>query len=288
MQQMYPSLARAVETGPSAHYVSEFRALEKGGPQMAESLCPPGSIPYSDRPEFTLTCFLRTDQTGHYTPRRVPRRYRAGDFEIAEPRTDWVWHSEESGHFLNLALPEGQVRSLTGRRDGFGDLHHASFRCPTLAALVQHLWQSLAPGRARSRLLCEGLHQAVIGQLALLSGTRTAAPPRAAGLHKRVMAEIDARITETPDGALGTRHLAALAGMSQATFTRRFKATTGQSLHQYVITRRLERAQEYLRRAHPSIAEVAFACGFASQSHMTDAFRKKLGTTPAAYRTAFN
>ncbi|MEM7710434.1 MAG: AraC family transcriptional regulator [Pseudomonadota bacterium] len=32
------------------------------------------------------------------------------------------------------------------------------------------------------------------------------------------------------------------------------------------------------------LAEIAYACGFASQSHMTDVFREKLGVTPGRYR----
>ncbi|MDT1062613.1 helix-turn-helix transcriptional regulator [Paracoccus sp. CPCC 101403] len=53
--------------------------------------------------------------------------------------------------------------------------------------------------------------------------------------------------------------------------------------HAWITERRVGRARHLLRGAMP-IAQVAFACGFSSQSHLTRAFRKLAGRTPAEYR----
>jgi AraC-like DNA-binding protein len=67
-------------------------------------------------------------------------------------------------------------------------------------------------------------------------------------------------------------------------FAREFKRLTGFAPHQYVLGRRVERARALLARGERSITEVALTVGFSSQSHLTTAFRRVYGTTPAAYR----
>jgi len=51
-----------------------------------------------------------------------------------------------------------------------------------------------------------------------------------------------------------------------------------------VMDLRLARAQERLSQAGSSIVDVAVSCGFASQSHMTSVFRRRLEMTPGAFR----
>lgn len=288
MQAVYPSLASAVESGPAASYITDYRAAPSGGPQMAETLCPPGLVPYSSRPEYTLTCTLRAEKPGGLKGRIATRQYRLGDFQLAPPCAGDIWSSDGTAHFLNLAISAEDVETLLPRASGcFEGLHDAPFRCPTLNALFDQLWLSLAPDAEHSRLLSEGLYRAIVGQLSLLAGrtTNTLSVPR---LDTCVMGKIDEAIMECGTQKLSSRDLAELAGMSQSTFARRFKETTGQSVHQYVLDKRLERAKGLLRRPKAVLAQVAYEAGFASQSHMTDLFRKRLGTTPASYRKSLN
>ena len=97
-----------------------------------------------------------------------------------------------------------------------------------------------------------------------------------------------ARVKELIDANLhGELHLLALAkasGYSRAHFLRWFRSITGTTPHEYVIEQRVDRAQRLLSAPTPPLTEVAALCGFSSQSHMTLAFRKRLGLTPAAYR----
>jgi AraC family transcriptional regulator len=54
--------------------------------------------------------------------------------------------------------------------------------------------------------------------------------------------------------------------------------------HRYVIERRIERARQLLEQCELSIATIAVDTGFASQSHLTEFFRRSVGVTPAVYR----
>lgn len=77
--------------------------------------------------------------------------------------------------------------------------------------------------------------------------------------------------------------MASATGLSPSHFARRFKIATDMPPHQYLMRLRVDRAKRLLLSA-PSIAEVAMACGFTHQEHMTRIFRRLVGTTPANYR----
>lgn len=93
---------------------------------------------------------------------------------------------------------------------------------------------------------------------------------------------IEANLT----GDLSLAGIAAGVGMRPHRLAREFRDGTGEPLHQYVIDRRVERAATMLRRSDQPIAAIAIDCGFADQSHLTNAFRRRVGMTPAAYRAA--
>ncbi|MGW0683880.1 helix-turn-helix domain-containing protein [Streptomyces sp. NPDC002754] len=92
----------------------------------------------------------------------------------------------------------------------------------------------------------------------------------------------DARYAE----ALTVGDLAAAAGLSPAHFSRRFKAAFGESPHQYLLTRRLERAAELLLVTDWTVADVGVAVGLSGIGSFTTSFRRMYGVTPQAYRKA--
>jgi AraC-like DNA-binding protein len=78
--------------------------------------------------------------------------------------------------------------------------------------------------------------------------------------------------------------LAALAGLSPFHFIRAFRAAAGTTPHQYLRTRRLERAKELLVTTPLPITEICDAVGFQSLGSFCSLFRRTTGETPAAYR----
>ena len=101
----------------------------------------------------------------------------------------------------------------------------------------------------------------------------------------QLRATIDLAQERLADG-ISLDDLAAASGYSLFQFARMFKATTGMAPHQFVLRLRLERAQRLLLRERLSLADVAVACGFYDQAHLTNAFRKAFGRTPAAFAAA--
>jgi AraC family transcriptional regulator len=78
--------------------------------------------------------------------------------------------------------------------------------------------------------------------------------------------------------------MAAKAGVSRAHFRRLFQDATGMAPHRYVLAARLEQARKLLGMSVLPLAQIAGACGFSSQSHLTASFRAAHAVTPAQYR----
>lgn len=84
---------------------------------------------------------------------------------------------------------------------------------------------------------------------------------------------------------LDIERLAAVAFVSPAHFIRVFKLTFGETPHQYLRRRRIERAAAMLRGTTVSVAQVSTAVGFGSFSTFTRTFGELMGETPTAHRS---
>ncbi|RDJ21866.1 AraC family transcriptional regulator [Bosea caraganae] len=96
----------------------------------------------------------------------------------------------------------------------------------------------------------------------------------------RVLSYVDANIA----GQITLADLAAVAGMSRMYFASQFRASTGFRPHDYVLRKRIERAQEMLVATSDSLVEIALSVGFQTQAHFTTIFRKIVGETPHRWR----
>jgi AraC-like DNA-binding protein len=93
---------------------------------------------------------------------------------------------------------------------------------------------------------------------------------------------VDARYREPLD----VPALARAARLSPAHFSREFRRAFGSTPHQYLLTRRLERAAELLRNTDHPVAEICFDVGLRSLGSFTTSFTRAFGHSPTAYRAA--
>jgi AraC family transcriptional regulator len=92
---------------------------------------------------------------------------------------------------------------------------------------------------------------------------------------------------ENPHSASPTlRELAATAGISPNHLIRSLRQIRGTTPHQLVMTRRCQRAMEFLRQPDLTVAEVAWRAGYSSPAYFIASFRQQLGVTPGAYQRA--
>ena len=78
--------------------------------------------------------------------------------------------------------------------------------------------------------------------------------------------------------------LAREAGLSTSHFFRSFRESTGKTPYQFLLDRRVQRAQTLMRDPRTSLTKVAKSSGFANQHHLARIFRSVTGMTPSAYR----
>jgi AraC-like DNA-binding protein len=94
---------------------------------------------------------------------------------------------------------------------------------------------------------------------------------------------VDARYREPLD----VPALAGAAHLSPAHFSREFRRAFGETPHQYLLTRRLERAAALLRNTDRSVADICLMVGLRSVGSFTTSFGRAFGLSPTAYRAAF-
>lgn len=99
-----------------------------------------------------------------------------------------------------------------------------------------------------------------------------------------LIAEIQFWLRTNLTSELTLTEIAKQFGMSQRSFTRRFKAATGVRATQYWQQLRIETAKELLASSNLTIQEIADQVGYQDQGHLTRLFKKDLNLTPKAYR----
>ena len=158
-----------------------------------------------------------------------------------------------------------------------------SGRDAVLSRLFDCMRSEVDAGCTSGRLFADGLSLSLLARLVACYGPSHTAPRPVRKLSSRQLQQtvdfIDAHI-----GAdLSVAALAAQLGMSPYTFARLFKAKVEASPHAFVLSRRVQRA-ELLLGGTMSLSEIALTVGFASQSHFTEAFRRRTGRTPSKAR----
>ncbi|WP_339027132.1 AraC family transcriptional regulator [Bradyrhizobium symbiodeficiens] len=100
---------------------------------------------------------------------------------------------------------------------------------------------------------------------------------------KRVLQYVDKNLT----AKITLQDLAAVAGLSRMHFAAQFRAATGVRPHEYLLRRRIERAQELLKQAEVALVDIALTVGFQTQAHFTTVFKRFVGDTPYQWRSAY-
>ena len=124
----------------------------------------------------------------------------------------------------------------------------------------------------------DGPHHA---RLRILGVPMIAHPPARHLLRAKDL--IDARYREPLD----VPALARAAHLSPAHFSREFRKAFGETPHQYLLTRRLERAAALLRNTDRTVSEICFMVGLQSVGSFTSSFGRAYGCSPRAYRAAY-
>ena len=217
------------------------------------------------------------------------RKMRTGDMSFVGANTSVDYRVSASHEILVISFARDAVGTLLddhrlGALPLFDALTSATlFRDETLRRTAMQMWVESARVGGTSDLLMDGLTQVLIARLLDKAGALRRSPA-IIPLGQVELTRLDRVIDDRMAERITVEDLARTLDMPRWTFADAFKATTGDTPHSYVTAKRIERACNLLRLGDMPLAEIAYATGFASQSHMTDTFRKALGTTPGKWR----
>lgn len=225
----------------------------------------------------------------------TPLPMQQGDFSLrpggsATQEIRWRGLSPEPMQTLHIHLNEqllartaedvmGQsaVRLALVRRTGFQD--------PLLAQIGLALWHELECPTHAGKLYAQTAAQMLAVHLMRHYATTTLTLKESQqGLTRQQIHRITEFVQAHLTDDLSLEELARQVGFSPYHFARLFREATGKSPHQFVLQQRLERAEQLLKKTEMSLTQIALDSGFANQSHLTQAFKRRLGVTPGAYR----
>ena len=197
-----------------------------------------------------------------------------GDIRLAH-----VYFSPEQFALGCVTLLDREPREMQLRENTFLDDPLQTRRFHQLITLN---WNEPGDRLLTSSLAHEMLAHALLSQAGLRDGLRLKGG-LAAHQRRHLVEFIDSQLAEP----ISLGQLAGLCALSAYHFARMFRESFGLPPHQYLLARRLSRAQDLLRTTSMPLGEIALACGFASASHFTHRFRQVLGGAPGEYRQAF-
>lgn len=197
------------------------------------------------------------------------------------------WHGQRTA-CVSAVIPAPRAQELTsgdargfdperGPRFGVVDAH--------VVDLVRRLEAQAVAGQPLGTLYTEALSLTLLTYLRGRYALQTTAKAQDAGaLSPWQRDRLIQFVEENLSTDIGLPELAELAGYSPDHFSRLFKRCFGTPPYQYVLARRVERAKAMLKDRSRSIANIAAACGFATQAHLNSAFKQRTGVTPGVYR----
>jgi AraC family transcriptional regulator len=222
----------------------------------------------------------RTVQDGITTP---------GTVHVTEPAVPVRCLFRGPYDVLHLHVPNNLIAEYACDMTG----HPAPLLCSkgvprkdiTVDSLARALLEADRVGGSFGQLYADCINIAIIARL-LASANRlaTAERPKVGELArwrlKRAIDYVEAQL----DKPLSLADVASSAGLTRMHFAAQFRAATGLRPHEYLLRRRIERAQEMLVGTGMSLVDVALSVGFQTQAHFTSVFKRYAGQPPRAWR----
>ena len=231
-------------------------------------------------PDITIYAANKLIHTG-----ALPR----GSMRVNEPRLSARGIFRGAYDVLHLHVPNAMVAEYV-------DSEYAQTRSTPLVAdhpivdpVIERLARSLIHaeelGGAFGQSYADGISLAITAQL--FGGSRDAASPRrprVSGLSRWRLRRATEFMAANLAEPISLVEIAAATGLSRMHFAAQFRVATGLRPHEYLLQRRIERAQLLLLTSRMPLAELALEVGFKTQAHFTTVFARVVGETPNVWR----
>lgn len=242
--------------------------------------------------DYTIVAYHR----GHTDMRRQidgdwsSARLGPGDVSLMTRAADsrWIWSQDVEVSLVFLGQDEvaETCHQMYDREVSDVDLRDVlQAEDPAIYRTAVLIASEAAHGNVGSQLMVDSLScQLAVHLLRRHSQIRFREPGVNDGLTFRQVRLVRDYIHEHLHENISLQDLAGSVALSRFHFARQFRNALGITPHEFVLRQRVSQAQTLLRRTRLPLREIATACGFADQSHMTRVFRTRLSITPGRFR----
>ena len=257
---------------------------------MRVELVPPQSVTEPrlwEQPEQVLGMVVRPGsiEIGVRRTELTEFRYVAGEM-ILPHRHEGKWTGLMNAAYVQLSISDVALMAASDREVELR--MYRKFADLRLRGLVTVVHAEMAAGFPNGRLFLDSVEQAIA--VALINGHAVGRRPvqmHRGGLGSARLRKIEELVDAKMEDDLSLDEMAQSVELSTAHFARMFRKSTGETPHQFVLRRRIERAKAMLRDRATRVLDVAVACGFKTQQHFAQVFRDVCGVSPTEYRQDF-
>lgn len=213
-----------------------------------------------------------------------------GQIAVYDLKVDTQAYLRTPFHCLQFYLPGHGLTSLAEQN---GASFNRDLNCALGVTLEDPIWMQIAqlmmpaleaPEQANP-LFLDHLSLALAAHFAgKYGGMHTSDRLVRGGLAPWQLRLTKEMIADRLDGNVSLSEMAQACGLTPTYFARAFKQSTGLPPHRWLLTQRLEKARSLMVSSAMTLLEIAFACGFADQSHFARVFTRYYGVTPSVWR----
>ena len=244
------------------------------------------------------------DATTYFAPRKITKNRKTSMFEIEIPieaggysvvdedktkiepnliicaKPGQIRHTELPFrcYFVHLMIDEGLVFDTLNRLPN----HFSTSRPEKYIKLFEDMYKFFESGVESDLLMLQSLILKLVYMI-----DRDAEKIRAEGSKKGgkdLLTEKAIRFIEDNfTSKICLEDIAAHVSLSSIHFHHRFRNATGKTPHDYVLDKRIKKAENMLVTTNMSVSQIAYECGFSSQAYFTYSFKKHKGMSPREY-----
>ena len=181
-------------------------------------------------------------------------------------------------HYVHMMVGEGQIFDMLSSLPNYIDIENTKD--------IQEIFKSLCKyfdiGNPEDDILLQSLILRLVYTLHQCAPTSKIRHSPKNNNHKVIERAVE-YINTNLASDLRLENLSETFNYSPIYFHKLFKASTGNTLREYVEEQRIRKAIEHMLSTEMTLTQIAYECGFSSQSYFNYAFKKKTGYSPREY-----
>ncbi|HWA42664.1 MAG TPA: AraC family transcriptional regulator [Hypericibacter adhaerens] len=215
---------------------------------------------------------------------------RPGAFAVVPAHHGGRWDIERPAPLSYVLLSDARLQAFAEQNSARGGrvelLPRIGEPDPVGAHVLRALSRQAAHPDRVAGLFIEQTLDLLCGHLLRVHSSLGRVPPPVPrrGLLPWQVRRVTAYMRDRLDQEIGLNELAGLLGLSRFHFCTAFRLATGQTPHEWLSQRRIERARELLGNPSLRVTDIALTVGYNTHSAFSASFRRATGLTPSDFR----